>query len=90
MRDCLDRGESPFASHLLYTQWGVLRDGNSIERDRGIRAGMAWGTVAEATVVYTDRGISAGMWFGIDAAERAGRPVEKRSLQRPVDGGDKP
>ena len=81
LRDCLDRGESPFASHLLYTQPGVLRDGNSVERDRGIRAGMAWGIVADATVVYTDRGISSGMYVGIGAAARAGRPVEKRSLE---------
>ena len=84
MRDALDRGESPFASHLLYTQPGILRDHDSVERDRGIRAGMAWGEVADATVVYTDRGISAGMWFGMDAAERAGRPVERRSLHGPV------
>ena len=26
MRDCLLRGESPYASHLLYTQPGVLND----------------------------------------------------------------
>lgn len=26
MRDCLKRGEAPFASHLLYTQPGVLDD----------------------------------------------------------------
>lgn len=25
--DCLKRGEAPFASHLLYTQPGVLDDG---------------------------------------------------------------
>jgi hypothetical protein len=82
MKDSLSRNESPFASHLLYTQPGVLRDGNSVERDRGIRAGMAWGTVADATVVYTDRGISVGMYMGMDAAARAGRPIEKRSLKR--------
>ena len=26
MRDCFERGEAPFASHLLYTQMGVLDD----------------------------------------------------------------
>jgi DNA polymerase I-like protein with 3'-5' exonuclease and polymerase domains len=26
IKDCLNRGESPFASHLLYTQKGVLND----------------------------------------------------------------
>ena len=80
LRDCLDRGESPLASHLLYTQRGVLRDGNADERARGIAAGLAWGAAADATVVYRDRGISAGMRIGIDAAKAAGRPVEYRSL----------
>ena len=28
MRDCLLRGEAPYASHLLYTQPGVLDDGD--------------------------------------------------------------
>jgi len=80
LRDCLDRGESPLASHLLYTQRGVLHDGDASERARGIAAGLTWGQVADATVVYTDRGISVGMRMGIDEAERAGRPVEFRSL----------
>jgi len=39
MRDCLRRGESPFASHLLYTQPGVLRDTVALERRLGIEAG---------------------------------------------------
>lgn len=26
MADCLKRGEAPFASHLLYTQDGILDD----------------------------------------------------------------
>jgi len=79
--DCLRRGEAPFASHLLYTQPGVLRDGQAVERERGIRAGLAWGETADATVVYQDRGVSAGMWFGINAALLANRPVEYRSLR---------
>jgi len=80
LRDCLDRDESPLASHLLYTQRGVLRDGDAGERARGIAAGLAWGQAADATVVYTDRGVSVGMRIGIDAAKRANRPVEFRSL----------
>ena len=34
IRDCLLRGEAPFASHLLYTQAGVLDDTIKEERDR--------------------------------------------------------
>ena len=80
MRDCLDRGEAPFASHLLYTQPGVLRDGDAVERQRGIIAGLTWGQRADVTVIYGDRGISAGMTLGIEEAHKVRRPVEYRSL----------
>jgi hypothetical protein len=39
-------GEAPIASHLLYTQPGVLRDEIPEERRHGIDAGLAWGAVA--------------------------------------------
>jgi hypothetical protein len=81
MRDCLVwHSEAPFASHLLYTQPGVLSDSNPIERQYGIDAGLDWGNQADASVVYIDRGISRGMKYGIAAATKAGRPVEYRSL----------
>jgi DNA methylase len=80
MRDCLERGEAPFASHLLYTQSGILRDDIGEERACGIAAGLEWGACAEATVVYTDLGITEGMMQGVEAAEKAGRPIEDRSL----------
>jgi hypothetical protein len=81
VRDSLSRGEAPIASHLLYTQPGILRDEVAEERQWGIDAGLAWRSVAEATVVYTDRGISRGMQYGIDDAADCGRPVEYRSLE---------
>jgi hypothetical protein len=80
LRDSLLRGEAPLASHLLYTQPGVLDDGVPVERQHGIEAGLLWGSAAEKTVVYTDRGISRGMRYGIANAEAAGRPVEYRQL----------
>lgn len=80
VRDCLDRGEAPMASHLLYTQPGILKDQCPDERLSGIAAGLSWGSCADATVVYTDRGISDGMKQGILAAELYKRPVEYRSL----------
>lgn len=83
LRDSLSRGEAPIASHLLYTQPGILRDDEPLERQWGIDAGLAWGPVADATVVYTDLGISAGMQIGIDRAARDGRPVEYRTLKQP-------
>lgn len=81
VRDSLARGEAPIASHLLYTQPGILRDEVPAERQWGIDAGLAWRSVAQATVVYTDRGISNGMKYGIAAAEKAGISVEYRNLE---------
>lgn len=80
MKDCLQRGEAPFASHLLYTQEGVLDDTVPEEREWGIQAGFAWRQVAQKTVVYTDLGISKGMQYGIDDAAKRGSPVEFRTL----------
>lgn len=81
MHDCLvNHDEAPFASHLLYTQPGVLRDEIPNERELGINAGLAWGSVAEATVVYTDLGISGGMQTGIKRAKAEERPVEFRTI----------
>lgn len=82
VRDSLSRGEAPIASHLLYTQPGILRDEYPQEREWGIEAGLAWLRMADASVVYTDRGISKGMQRGIDAAYAAGIPVERRSIGR--------
>lgn len=80
MADCLRRGEAPFASHLLYTQSGVLDDDVPAERRLGIEAGLAWGERADATVVYGDLGVSRGMAQGIDRAKACRRPIEHRSL----------
>jgi len=81
VRDSLIRGEAPIASHLLYTQPGILNDKIPSERKHGIAAGLAWRYVAEGTVAYIDRGTSKGMEYGIEAAHRAGRNVEYRSLK---------
>lgn len=80
LRDCLKRGEAPFASHALYTQEGVLDDTVPEERALGIEAGLVWGRQADATVVYMDRGVSEGMKLGIERAKSEGRPVERRFL----------
>jgi hypothetical protein len=87
VRDALLRCEAPLASHLLYTQDGILDDGARNERAHGINAGHAWMHLADAVVVYTDRGISEGMAAGVRCAELHRIPVEYRSLdshRRPV------
>lgn len=80
MKDCLLKGEAPYASHLLYTQSGVLDDTDKEQRKLGIEAGLCWGKMASKTVVYTDLGISEGMKQGIERAEKEGRTIEYRSL----------
>lgn len=82
MRDSLLRGEVPFASHLLYTQPGILDDTLAKERERGIRAGkeLIEALPGIVTVVYEDLGISPGMQYGIERALSKGRRIEYRTL----------
>lgn len=80
MKDCLHRGEMPIASHLLYTQPGILIDEIPAERKLGIEAGFAWGAHADLVVFYTDLGMSRGMAQGEMNALMNGTPVEYRSL----------
>ena len=88
MRDCLRRGEAPFASHFLYTHapTAVCGAGNDNEqtvyvgRKAAIEAGLAWGTRADKTVVYQDFGITRGMRYGIESAKKANREIEYRTL----------
>lgn len=80
MADSIRRGEHPFASHLLYTQHGILCDDVPEERERGINAGFAFARLCHASVFYTDRGWSPGMKHGEDRARRDGRAILHRSV----------
>jgi hypothetical protein len=82
LKDCLDRDEAPYASHLLYTQPGVLDDTLPQERKKGIEAGFAYRDVTQATVVYIDKGLSGGMREGIEHALSIGHPIEYRTLRK--------
>lgn len=77
-------GDAPFASHLLYTQDGILDDTIEDERELGITAGLIWGAVAETSCVYIDLGVSGGMRRGIADARYCHRPVEIRSIASPL------
>lgn len=70
LRDCLQRGEAPIASHLLFTQEGVLRDDVPGERRLGIDAGLEWYRAAEAAVFYLNLGESSGMVGAIEMLRR--------------------
>lgn len=81
MRDCILRGESPYASHGLLTQEGVLRDGVPEERALGISAGFAWRSRADLVVFYADLGISKGMQLAMDELDSAGASYEVRRIR---------
>ena len=80
VRDSLSRGEAPIASHLLYTQEGVLDDDIPEERSWGIEAGLVWKSVADKHVFYTDYGISKGMEYALQYASENNIPIEMRNL----------
>jgi hypothetical protein len=76
--DSLARDESPYASHLLYTQKGMLDDQIPEQRRRGIAAADGWLEVADHIAVYCDLGITRGMTIGIVKAARLQKPVHLR------------
>lgn len=83
MLDCLRRGEAPIASHLLYTQPGVLDDRIPEERQLGIEAGFAWARLADVVAFYVDRGWSVGMRAALERALAAEQTIELRTLYGP-------
>lgn len=80
MRDSLMRGESPYASHLLYTQPNVLDDLKPDERKLGIEAGFMWRNAAELTVFYVDLGYSSGMLMGLQDCINKRKPYDIRKI----------
>ncbi len=78
--DCLKRGEAPYASHLFFTQAGLLDDLKPEERKLGIDAGLAWGDAAAVRAVYIDRGMSTGMKLGIARAKAIFQRIDYRTL----------
>lgn len=76
--DCIHRGERPFASHLFYTQEGVLDDNKPDERLMGIELGYEFWQPGALIVFYIDRGWSRGMQKAFDRAERFGYEWQKR------------
>lgn len=78
VKDCIARGEIPFASHGFYTQY--LDDTNPQERKLGMQLGFEVAKLFEKTVIYIDKGISDGMCTGIEEARKEGREREYRKL----------
>jgi hypothetical protein len=80
LHHALMRGEAPFASHLLYTQEGVLRDAIKTERRRGILAGHAWFSKADLICFYTDLGWTPGMLEGLRNALSDKKRISVRAI----------
>lgn len=86
IRDCLRRGESPYASHRMLTD--ALDDGDPEERAIGIEAGYAWWPSNRERldqdreiVFYVDLAVSPGMLKAYDEyARRFGTAPEMRRL----------
>ena len=81
VRDCIQRGESPFASHLLYTQKGLLDDKIPEERKKGIDAAIGWLEVADFVAVYMDLGVTPGMIVGLVRAVKGGKSIKLRWIR---------
>lgn len=78
VRDCLVRGESPYASHAFFTQF--LDDTVMIERLTGINAGLMWANKSDYAVFYVDHGMSEGMTHALNHYKATDKPVIFRRL----------
>lgn len=75
--------ETPYASHLLYTQPNVLDDLVEEERALGIYAGFAWKHLPQVhTVFYLDKGMSNGMQLALDYCKKHNMTFETRYLYK--------
>lgn len=80
IRDSILRGEAPYASHLLYTQPGILRDEDAGERTMGIETGLNFHRVASLVAFYVDNGWSKGMRAAEALCFDAGTPIDYRTI----------
>ena len=80
LRDSISRGEAPIASHLLYTQPGILDDNDPVQRMLGINCGLAWMDVADLVVFYVDYGRSSGMLRAEVVATALGKNIVYREI----------
>ncbi len=80
MRDSIERGEAPFASHVLYAMTGLLDDSIPEQRYSGINMGYNWLIAADQVVFYVDYGMSPGMERAWDVAVDHGIQCSYRKL----------
>lgn len=72
----LRNGYCPYASHLFFTQPGLLDDKVPAERTLGIEAGKRIALeAATVSLFFLDLGESSGMAYGRKLAQKAGRLI---------------
>lgn len=76
--DCIRRGESPYASHLIIP--GALDDNIHSERMAGIVCGYAWWDAAEGVIFYLDYGWSEGMKAALLRCVEQNKPHAQRYI----------
>jgi len=75
MKGILKQGNCPFASHILYTQEGILDDDEESERSTGIRCGYKIGNNADKIIFFMDYGMSKGMVFALEHYTKNGSNI---------------
>jgi len=78
IRDAIERGESPYASHRMLTS--ALDDTDAAQRAIGIEAGLAWRMRADDRVFYIDLGWSKGMEAAVHRYDGEGYSYTVRKL----------
>lgn len=78
MLDSIQKGEAPFAMHLLYTQ--VLDDRIADQRKQGMECGLAWLLRADSVILYCDHGVSGGMKAAYKKALANNKNIELRVI----------
>jgi hypothetical protein len=82
IRDCIARGEIPWASHVMFAWTDALYETDEEQRAEGIELNKQMLLRADKVVAYTDHGISKGMQIAITFAKIHGKNVEKRFLYK--------
>jgi len=86
---CLRNGLAPYASHLLYTQDGVLDDSVPEERALCINAGFAWKHASGCkTLFFIDLGWSDGMIKTLEYCKENDLDYQIFSISKLIDGGN--
>lgn len=78
LRYCLEKGASPYASHLLLPQ--VFDDLDASQREAGINAGLAMGDQCDERWVFIDLGVSSGMMRAVQRADENKQPLRRIEL----------